>query len=230
MAAQVRRRSVKTSPGLSGQPCIGTSTAASVRPWASIAAASSGDRSASLGASRSDDHLHGAAVHAPGGTGDVGGLLGAEEDDHRGDLLHLGEPADRPLRPRRRPALRRGCRGRRAPSTDPAARPAPSTAQTRPARGRRRSRAPRRRRSGRRKAARATARPPSQRSTRPSPPRAACPRCWRRSRSGPSRARSSRGPARASDAGAPSRSGPTPRASPRQGRHRDRAISPSRRC
>ena len=30
---------------------------------------------------------------------DVGGPLGAEEGDHRGDLVHLGEPADRPPAP-----------------------------------------------------------------------------------------------------------------------------------
>ena len=52
-----------------------------------------------------DDHLHGAAVHAPGRAGDVGGLLGAQEDDRGGDLA--------PPRPAGRSA------GRRRPSRSP---------------------------------------------------------------------------------------------------------------
>ena len=43
----------------------------------------------------SDDYLDGAAVDAPGGAGDVGGLLGAQEDDCGGDLADLREAPDR---------------------------------------------------------------------------------------------------------------------------------------
>src|SRR5262245_2863082 len=89
------RRSVNTRPGLSGQPCIGTSTAASVRPCASLPSASAGVSSSDR---MSDDDLDRSTVHAPGGPGDVGGVLGAEEDDRSGNLVHLREPADRALR------------------------------------------------------------------------------------------------------------------------------------
>ena len=43
---------------------------------------------------RSDDDRNGAAVRAPGGTGHVARAVGAQEDDDRGDLLGLGEPAE----------------------------------------------------------------------------------------------------------------------------------------
>src|SRR5215204_5761314 len=86
------RRSVKTRPGLSGQPCIGTRTAASVRPWASSRSASTGASSNSL---NSDDDLDDSAIHAPRCAGGVGRVLGAEEDDGARDLVDLGQPADR---------------------------------------------------------------------------------------------------------------------------------------
>src|SRR5581483_12477924 len=79
-------------PGCSGQPCIGTSTAASVRPWASM-------RSASAGSSRSSDNdLDGSAIDAPGRARRIRGVLRAEEDDRARYLVHLGQSADRPLR------------------------------------------------------------------------------------------------------------------------------------
>src|SRR5581483_2814623 len=46
--------------------------------------------------STSDDDRDGAAVRAPGGAGDVARALGAEEDDHGGDLVRFGVPTQRP--------------------------------------------------------------------------------------------------------------------------------------
>ena len=45
---------------------------------------------------RLDDHLDRAAVDAPGRAGDVGRVLGAQEDDRRRDLVDLRQAPDRP--------------------------------------------------------------------------------------------------------------------------------------
>ena len=57
-----------------------------------------GDLSGELRHGQLEDDRDGAAVGAPGRAGDVAGALGAEEDDHRGDLLRLREPAERAAR------------------------------------------------------------------------------------------------------------------------------------
>ena len=53
-------------------------------------------RNTSPARARSDDDRHGAAVRRPSRAGDVRGLFGREEGDHGGDLLRLGQPAERP--------------------------------------------------------------------------------------------------------------------------------------
>ena len=122
-----------------------------------------------------DDHLDGAAVDAPGGAGDVGGPLGAEEDDRGGDLARPRRGARSAGRRRPSRAPRRGSRSPTARPTGRRARPRRPTARTSSGRGRSRSRARRRRRSGRRRAATATAAPPSRPSTRACSARAASP-------------------------------------------------------
>ena len=128
-----------------------------------------------------DDHLDGAAVDGPGGAGDVGGALGAEEDDRGGDLVDLGEAADRALGAGGLERLLAAVGAGELAATGRAGRPAPSTARTSVGPGADRvDEDAVAARSGRRRGARARARPPWRPSTRASPPRAACRRSSRR--------------------------------------------------
>src|SRR6188508_2558479 len=46
-----------------------------------------------------DDDGDSSAVRAPGRSGHIAGTVRAQEDDHRGDLLRLGEAPERPALP-----------------------------------------------------------------------------------------------------------------------------------
>ena len=113
-------------------------------------------------ADRLDDDGDVPAVRAPRASRHVAGAVRAQEDDHGGDLLRLGQPPERPaladavqdlLAALPRPLARSGRRGRRRRAT-----PA-----RRSARARRRCRGSRPSRRGRRRGATARARRPSSR-------------------------------------------------------------------
>src|SRR6185503_17799263 len=66
------------------------------RVWYAVAPASSQFIHTRRDSGSSDDDRNRSAVGAPGRAGDIRGEIGAEKGDHRGDLLGLGEPAERP--------------------------------------------------------------------------------------------------------------------------------------
>ena len=141
---------------------------------------------------RLNDDRDGPTVRAPGRAGDVRRARRAQEGDHRGDLLGLGEPAERPSRADLREhlvavALLVGeAARRRAMPASQSGRASRRCSGSRPSR------------RGRRRDARRTASPPSSRSSPASPSRAASRPSTRRSRSCRSRARACAAARRAS--------------------------------